>query len=62
MLSKKGHSSKYNELSGGLADTFFTRLGEVSPCSQFSRKALISEQEKDPSVAPFRQMALVVRT
>ncbi len=53
----QGSSSKQDEVSGGLADTFLARLAEVSPCSQFSREALISEQENDPSVAPLRQTA-----
>ena len=57
LAAEKGNSSEQDELSGGLADTFFARLAEVSPCSQFTREALILEQEKAPSVAPLRQTA-----
>ena len=53
----QGNSNEQDEVSGGLADTFFARLAEVSPCSEFSREALILDQEKDPSVAPLRQTA-----
>ena len=49
LAAENGNASKQDELSGGLADTFFARLAEVSPCSQFSWEALILEQEKDPS-------------
>lgn len=52
---EKGNSSKHNELSGGLADTFFARLVYVSPCSRFFQEALLSEQENNPSLAPFRE-------
>lgn len=55
LAAEKGNSSKQDELSRSLADTFFAWLAEVSPCSQFFREALISEQEKDPPVAPLRQ-------
>lgn len=37
-----------------MADTFYARLAEVSPWSQFSREALISEN--DSSVAPLGQV------
>lgn len=57
LAAERGGSCEQDESSSDLADTFFAKLAEVSPCSQFSHEALISEEESDPSVAPLRPAA-----
>lgn len=48
--AERGHSAKPGETSSGI---FFARLAEVSPCFQCSKEPIKTEQESDPSVAPF---------
>lgn len=45
LADEKGHSSEQDDLSVGLADTFFLGLAEVFPCFQFSFKSFVSKHK-----------------